>query len=91
MEKRLSGLFDFQRFAPNKGLQAIIEDTESRYRMVELDDSEMEMVAAAGKIPDSEKSKIKCRNKKCGFTITFRTGVPNVKCPMCGTVNRIDG
>lgn len=46
-EVTLSKLFDFQRFAGNQKLQAIIDDTESRFSC-ELSDSDLERVSAAG-------------------------------------------
>ena len=47
MEQKLSNLFDFQRFAASKRLDAVITDVESRYAGA-LSDDELEMVSAAG-------------------------------------------
>ena len=48
MKQMLKKIFDYQRFSPNKRLNAIVSDVESRYR--ELDDEKLFMVAAAGNI-----------------------------------------
>lgn len=42
---KLGNLFDFQKVAGNKDLEAVIKDTESRYA-VELSDSELELASA---------------------------------------------
>lgn len=47
MEKKLSRLFDFQKFENNPRLSALIQETETRY-MRELTDEELYMVTAAG-------------------------------------------
>lgn len=49
MERKLSSLFDYQRFVGNKRLAALIADTESRYS-AELSDDDLELVNAAGEI-----------------------------------------
>ncbi len=51
---QLSRLFDFQRFAGNARLQKIIDDTHRRVEARELDDDEIDQVAAAGS-PDAAK------------------------------------
>ncbi|MGN0317283.1 MAG: hypothetical protein ACI4E1_05020 [Lachnospira sp.] len=45
--KKLNALFDYQRFAHNDKLQALIEDTEIRCLKV-LTDDDLECVSAAG-------------------------------------------
>lgn len=47
MENKIKALFEFQRFSGNKRLDAMINDTESRYRN-EIADDELESVSAAG-------------------------------------------
>lgn len=44
----LTGLFDFQRFAHNPGMQSIIDDIEDRYGITEMTDDELDSLAAAG-------------------------------------------
>lgn len=46
MEQMVKRIFDYQRFAPNRRLSAMIEEAENRYRA--LSDNELSMVAAAG-------------------------------------------
>jgi hypothetical protein len=49
MEKKLSRLFDFQKFAENSELADIIADVDSRYpKAQELSDDDLFNVAAAG-------------------------------------------
>ncbi|MBQ7486607.1 MAG: hypothetical protein IJT77_03840 [Clostridia bacterium] len=48
MEKRLTHLFDYQRFALNPVLQSMIDRTESRYGIYELADDDLADLAAAG-------------------------------------------
>ena len=47
MEKKLTRLFDYQKFQGNARLAAIIGDVESRYARA-LSDDELELVNAAG-------------------------------------------
>lgn len=47
MEKKLTRLFDFQRFAHNDRLAAVIAGVEERYDGA-LADDDLEMVSAAG-------------------------------------------
>ena len=47
MENKIKALFEFQRFSGNKRLDAMINDTESRYRN-EISDDELESINAAG-------------------------------------------
>ena len=47
MDNKIKALFEFQRFSGNKRLDAMINDTESRYRN-EISDDELESVSAAG-------------------------------------------
>ena len=46
-EQVLKRLFDFQKFAPNKKLEAMIQETQSR-QTVSLSESELAYVNAAG-------------------------------------------
>ena len=46
MEKALSELFDYQKFAGNRRLQAVIDSVHRRPRELSLD--EADLVAAAG-------------------------------------------
>ena len=48
MERMLSRLFDYQRFANNKRIADMIADTESRYNNALLPDDMLELVSAAG-------------------------------------------
>ena len=48
MEKRLSRLFDYQKFAENSDLADVIADVDSRYKGCELSDDDLMNVAAAG-------------------------------------------
>ncbi len=50
MEKKLSRLFDYQKYAPNDKLSSIIKDVESRYvdDIQVLSDDELGMLNAAG-------------------------------------------
>ena len=50
-QKRLTALFDYQRFERNERLQALIEDTENRC-MNALSDDDLEWVSAAGEETD---------------------------------------
>ena len=49
--KKLTALFDYQRFERNKRLQVLIEDTENRC-MNALSDDDLEWVSAAGEETD---------------------------------------
>lgn len=51
MERKLKGLFDYQKFDGNMKLQSVIDSVHSRYGMRELDMDEIGMVSAAG-IPE---------------------------------------
>ena len=55
-QKRLTALFDYQRFERNKRLQALIEDTENRC-MNALSDDDLEWVSAAGEETDPKDKK----------------------------------
>ena len=55
-QKRLTALFDYQRFERNKKLQALIEDTENRC-MNALSDDDLEWVSAAGEETDLKDKK----------------------------------
>ena len=48
MEKTLKALMDYQKFAGNSDLQAVIDAAHSRYAVRELSPDEMEWVSAAG-------------------------------------------
>ena len=54
--KKLTALFDYQRFERNKRLQALIEDTENRC-MNALSDDDLEWVSAAGEETDLKDKK----------------------------------
>lgn len=56
-KRKLSELFDYQRFVGNKRLQALIDDTERRRLNRALSDDELERVNAVGE-------KIDYRDKK---------------------------
>ena len=55
MEKKLSQLFDAQRFESNPALQRIIDETHARVSRRALSLDEAEMVSAAGAKQDFEK------------------------------------
>lgn len=55
-QKRLTALFDYQRFERNKRLQALIEDTENRC-MNALSDDDLKWVSAAGEETDLKDKK----------------------------------
>lgn len=46
MEKKLKRLFDYQRFARNPRLEAMLAEAEGQ--LAAIDDSALEMVSAAG-------------------------------------------
>ena len=48
MEKKLSRLFDFQKFEGNEDLQQVIDTVHARRKLRTLTMDEMEMVNAAG-------------------------------------------
>lgn len=48
MNSTVRRIFDFQRFSPNAELEALIKETEGRYAA--LDDSDLELVNAAGEV-----------------------------------------
>ena len=52
--KKLTALFDYQRFERNKRLQALIDDTERRC-LCSLSDDDLEWVNAAGEIENKDK------------------------------------
>ena len=54
--KKLTALFDYQRFERNERLQALIEDTENRC-MNALSDDDLEWVSAAGEETDLKEKK----------------------------------
>ena len=47
MEIKLRKIFDYQRFANSRRLSEIIDSAEQRYNTA-IDDSELELVSAAG-------------------------------------------
>lgn len=54
MEKKLSRMFDFQKFAANSELASIIDEVEGRYPecgVTALSDDDLSFIAAAGQ-PD---------------------------------------
>lgn len=54
--KKLTELFDYQRFERNKRLQALIDDTERRC-LYSLSDDDLEWVSAAGEETDLKEKK----------------------------------
>lgn len=54
--KKLTALFDYQRFAGNERLQALIADTENRC-LNALSDDDLEWVSAAGEPNDFREKK----------------------------------
>jgi len=56
MERKLSQLFDYQKYQGNRELQQVIDAVHAKYAVRELTLDDMEMVAAAG-IPDLPKNK----------------------------------
>lgn len=48
LEKKLSLLFDYQKFEQNPELQRVIDSVHSRFRKQKLSDDEADMVFAAG-------------------------------------------
>lgn len=58
MEKKLSQLFDFQKFEGNRELKSVIDSVHARYSRIALDDDDVCSVAAAG-APEAGKKKPK--------------------------------
>ena len=56
-EKKLLFAFDFQRFEKNARLQKVIDETHSRLQSRELNDDELDGVAAAGEQTPSKPNK----------------------------------
>lgn len=56
MERKLSKLFDYQKFEGNASLQSVIDSVHRRYAIKELDDDDLFYVAAAG-VPDQRLKK----------------------------------
>ena len=54
--KKLTALFDYQRFERNKRLQALIDDTERRC-LCPLSDDDLEWVSEAGEETDTKEKK----------------------------------
>ena len=54
IEKKLSALFDYQKFEGNKELEAIINS--NRNAVKELSDDDLDMVSAAGVVDSSLKT-----------------------------------
>ncbi len=48
MEKKLSLLFDYQKFEQNPELQRVIDNVQAHFRKQKLSDDEADMVFAAG-------------------------------------------
>lgn len=60
MEKKLSRMFDFQKYEKNSELADLIADVDSRYPVAqELSDDELSFVAAAGNKFNSAQDKKK--------------------------------
>lgn len=64
MERKLSRLFDFQRFEGNKELQSLVDSVSARYAKQELNLDEMMQINAAGTpdLPQDGKRKEKKQN-----------------------------
>ena len=56
MTKKLTALFDYQRFERNKRLQALFDNTERRC-LCSLSDDDLEWVSAAGEETDPKEKK----------------------------------
>ena len=56
MERKLSELFEFQRYEKNADLQAVINTVHTRYSARKLSDDEADLVAAAG-MPETAKKR----------------------------------
>ena len=56
MTKKLTALFDYQRFENNKRLQALSDETEARC-LHNLSDDDLEWVSAAGEETDLKDKK----------------------------------
>ena len=54
--KKLTALFNYQRFERNKRLQALIDDTERRC-LCSVSDDDLEWVSAAGEETDLKEKK----------------------------------
>lgn len=62
MEKKISKLFDYQRFENNAELAAVISESENRFAQA-LSDEDLFMVAAAGEIhPEGPKAPDRSEN-----------------------------
>ena len=48
MDQTLFKLFDYQRFADDDALRAVIDEVEDRYAAVALDDDALSALSAAG-------------------------------------------
>ena len=58
-EDRLFQAFDFQRFAENPRLQAVIDAVHRRYASRELDDEELDLVAGGIAPQPQEREELK--------------------------------
>ncbi len=63
MEKKLSLLFDFQRFEQNADLQSVIDSVHRRSSIQKLSDDDVEFLAAAGTPEASLKRKDPLKDK----------------------------
>ena len=68
MEKKLSLLFDYQKFAQNPELQRVIDTVHARFSRRELSDEEAGLVYAAGQ-PGTENPRKKPREDEDGKTL----------------------
>ena len=60
MEKKLTALFDYQKFECSRVLEDVIDEVHTRYRKIELSLDDLQFVSAAGVpgyTPDREKRK----------------------------------
>lgn len=72
---KLSQLFDLQRFAGNKELEDVINETHSRYgdnNIIELGDAELELAVAGVGNGDTKEQTCKATCPKCNKITTFK-------------------
>lgn len=72
---KLSNLFELQRFAGNKDLEDVINETHSRYcdnNIIELGDAELEFVAAGIERDVMKEQTCQAMCPKCNKLTTFK-------------------
>lgn len=70
MERKLKKLFDYQRFAKDKGLDLLIGQTVDKYEnedAFEMADSSLLLVAGGKKEVDQDKDELLSSNKDLGL------------------------